>query len=143
VFSVLARRETSLPAALISGYRTFGAATSGVVVAGIVEDTVYVDDNGRYPMSVEDFGKAWSRYREGRHDTLVIHTAGPVDLPTAIQSAVATTVAHLTGPMLGNSFDVNFSALKGRAWGLGRVQTGSRSPSTTGCGCAGRIHPPV
>jgi hypothetical protein len=31
-----------------------------------------------------------------------------VNLPAAIRSAVATTVAHLTGPVLGHSFDSNF-----------------------------------
>jgi uncharacterized protein DUF4872 len=31
-----------------------------------------------------------------------------VDLAAAVRDAVATTCAHLTGPVLGNSFDVNF-----------------------------------
>jgi len=31
-----------------------------------------------------------------------------VDLAGAVRSALATTVAHLTGPVLGHAFDVNF-----------------------------------
>ncbi|MEU8079019.1 DUF4872 domain-containing protein [Catellatospora citrea] len=31
-----------------------------------------------------------------------------MDLPAAVRDALATTAAHLTGPVLGNSFDVNF-----------------------------------
>ena len=32
----------------------------------------------------------------------------PIDLPAAVRSAIGTTVAHLTGPVLGHSFDTNF-----------------------------------
>ncbi|TCO57017.1 BtrH N-terminal domain-containing protein [Actinocrispum wychmicini] len=86
----------------------FGMDPYVVAVAGIDGDTVYVDDSGLYALSVEDFNGAWSAYRKGRHHALVIGEAGQVDLPRAIRSAIEMTVDHLTGPVLGNSFDVNF-----------------------------------
>jgi hypothetical protein len=80
----------------------------GVVVAG---PSYYLDDLAvtPLPLSRADFGAAWAAYRKGRHHRLTVHS-GPstVDLPAAVRSAVAMTVAHLTGPVLGNSFDVNF-----------------------------------
>jgi hypothetical protein len=86
----------------------FGMDPYVVGVAGLVEDTVHIDDNGLYSMPIADFAEAWSAHRKGKHHALVVGSAGPVDLPAAIRSALDTTVAHLTGPVLGNSFDVNF-----------------------------------
>jgi hypothetical protein len=88
----------------------FGTDAHVVAVAGLTEDTVHLDDDGPMPyaMSVQPFGEAWSAYRKGRHHALVVGAAGEVDLAGAIRSALATTVAHLTGPVLGNNFDVNF-----------------------------------
>jgi hypothetical protein len=88
----------------------FGMDPYVVSVAGITGDTVYLDDDGPapYPMPVESFGAAWSAHRKGRHHALVVGAARPVDLAAAVRSALATTVAHLTGPVLGTSFDVNF-----------------------------------
>jgi hypothetical protein len=79
-----------------------------VAVAGIDSDTVYVDDSGFYELSIEDFSAAWSAHKKGRHHALIVGEAGPVDLPTAVRSALKMTAEHLTGPVLGNSFDVNF-----------------------------------
>ncbi|GAA1367741.1 BtrH N-terminal domain-containing protein [Catellatospora chokoriensis] len=69
-------------------------------------------------MPVPDFGTAWAAHRQGRHALLTVEPAAEaapgsrglsgVDLPAAVRDALATTVAHLTGPVLGNSFDVNF-----------------------------------
>ncbi|MEV4318378.1 BtrH N-terminal domain-containing protein [Actinocrispum sp. NPDC049592] len=86
----------------------FGMDPYVIAVAGISGDTVYVDDSGLYEMSTEDFGAAWSGYKKGRHHALIIGEAGSPDLPRAIRSALKMTAGHLTGPVLGNSFDVNF-----------------------------------
>src|SRR2546430_1972254 len=60
-------------------------------------------------MTAEDFASAWARHKKGRHHRIVLDR-GPaaVALPAAIRSAIGTTVAHLTGPVLGHSFDSNF-----------------------------------
>src|SRR6266542_2512372 len=47
-------------------------------------------------------------HKKGRHHRVTVTPGTPVDLPAAIRAAIATTVAHLTGPVLGNNFDVNF-----------------------------------
>jgi hypothetical protein len=77
--------------------------------------TLYVDDLDPAPHALpeESFVRAWSGHAKGRHHRLTIEPAtGPAltaaGLVTAVRSAVDTTVAHLTGPVLGNSFDVNF-----------------------------------
>ncbi|HEU4424745.1 MAG TPA: BtrH N-terminal domain-containing protein [Pilimelia sp.] len=82
-----------------------------VVVAGADGDTLYVDDLAPEPHEIDaaDFGAAWAGHRKGRHHMLTVDTApDAVDLPAAGRDAIATTIAHLTGPVLGNSFDVNF-----------------------------------
>ena len=82
-----------------------------VVVAGIDGDTLYVDDIADRPHAIPSdlFASAWSGNRKARHHMLAIE-AGALptrDLGSAAASAVAVTAAHLTGPVLGNSFDVN------------------------------------
>jgi hypothetical protein len=77
-----------------------------VVVAG---HGLLIDDLVWHSLPEEEFANAWARHRKGRHHrTTVRPPAQTVDLPAAIRSALATTVAHLTGPVLGNSFDANF-----------------------------------
>ncbi|HZM77623.1 MAG TPA: DUF4872 domain-containing protein [Candidatus Limnocylindrales bacterium] len=82
-----------------------------VVVAGADGGALFVDDRDESPHALpeEEFAVAWARHKKGRHHRVTVR--GPetaVDLPAAIRSALATTVAHLTGPVLGNSFDANF-----------------------------------
>jgi hypothetical protein len=82
-----------------------------VAVVGRDGDMLLVDDEGPRPnaIAVDDFLAAWSAHRKGRHHMLVVTgPPGGTDLGAAVRDAVATTVAHLTGPVLGNSFDVNF-----------------------------------
>jgi hypothetical protein len=82
-----------------------------VVVAGAHDGTLLLDDRDPvpHPVAEADFAAAWSRHAKGRHHRVTLDRAGrAVDLPGAIRSAVATTVAHMTGPVLGNNFDVNF-----------------------------------
>jgi hypothetical protein len=86
-----------------------------VVVAGWDGATLYLDDVAVAPRAIDEaaFGAAWSAHRKGRYERLTV-TGGPSGalpsgaLPDAIRAAVATTVAHLTGPVLGNAFDANF-----------------------------------
>jgi hypothetical protein len=79
-----------------------------VLIEGIDADTVSLLDTQLHKLSIEEFSAAWSAYPKGRHHAIVVGESGPVDLQAAIRDALATTVAHLTGPVLGNNFDVNF-----------------------------------
>jgi hypothetical protein len=79
-----------------------------LVVAGRDGDALLVDDRAPRSIEVDAFVAAWSSYRKGRHHRVTVAAPdGPVDLPAAVRAAIATTVAHLTGPVLGNAFDVN------------------------------------
>jgi hypothetical protein len=83
----------------------------GIVVAGERDGVFLVDDEAVAPheLPAEALAAAWSAHRKGRHHRLILHGTPPVaDLGDAVRAAVATTVAHLTGPVLGNAFDVNF-----------------------------------
>jgi Butirosin biosynthesis protein H, N-terminal len=86
----------------------FGADPYTVVIAGHDGDTLYVDDESAVPhaVGVEEFGAAWSAYKKGRHQ-MIVPTASAAGEPD-LDGAIATTAAHLTGPVLGNHFDVNF-----------------------------------
>jgi hypothetical protein len=82
-----------------------------VVVAGRDGDTVYLDDSSVAPLAIPeaDFARAWARHKKGRHHRITLGAGpAPVDLAAAVRSAITTTVAHLTGPVLGHSFDTNF-----------------------------------
>ncbi|SDI88716.1 protein of unknown function [Actinokineospora alba] len=77
-----------------------------VAVIGADDDTVYLDDGcvRPNPLPRRDFDSAWAR----KHRLLTISDAGAFDLPTAIRDAVATTMGHMTGPVLGHAYDANF-----------------------------------
>ena len=83
-----------------------------VVVTGVDGEELLLDDDVITPrrLARTQFAAAWSGLRKGRHHRILVdRPAGRrSDLPAALRAAVATTVAHLTGPVLGNSFDVNF-----------------------------------
>jgi hypothetical protein len=87
-----------------------GLATEpyGIVVAGFEGDVVLVDDSAAVPhrLPVDEFAASWAGHRKGRHHRIVLEAAG-TGKPD-VEGAIATTVAHLTGPVLGNSFDANF-----------------------------------
>src|SRR5262249_51950101 len=72
-------------------------------------DTLLVDDEAPRPheLPAEDFAAAWSAHKKGRHHMLVVGSS-PSNVDVQVRDAVATTVGHLTGPVLGNNFDVNF-----------------------------------
>lgn len=86
----------------------FGNDPYTVVIAGYDGDTLYVDDESVMPHAIgtEEFGEAWSSHKKGRHQMIV--PSGPPSGEPEVAGAIATTCAHLTGPVLGNSFDVNF-----------------------------------
>lgn len=82
-----------------------------VVVAGQSDGLLLIDDEGPVPheLSIDVFADAWTAHRKGRHHAITLVGDGQTsDLSKAIREAISTTVAHLTGPVLGNSFDVNF-----------------------------------
>jgi len=89
----------------------WGPEPHEVAVAGIDGNDVLLDDERVHPhrLPLADFLAAWSAYRKGRHHALVVAGAGvPVDLETAVDDAVSSMCRRLTGPVLGNAFDVNF-----------------------------------
>jgi hypothetical protein len=115
----------------------FGMDPYVVAVAGITGDTVYVEDSGLYELSIAEFGEAWSGHKKGRHHALIVGDAGPVDLPRAIRQALRMTAEHLTGPVLGTSFDVNFGFS-----GMAKLSTQLRDTKTR-TGWARRFGAPI
>jgi len=111
-----------------------------VVVAGRQDGTIYLDDTSIVPLAIPeaDFASAWARHKKGRHHRIVL-TSVPttVDLPAAIRDAIATTTAHLTGPVLGHSFDSNFGFS-----GMAKLATQLRDTRTK-AGWAKRFGSPV
>lgn len=82
-----------------------------VVVVGREGDTYHVEDGAGgarapYEIGREEFGAAWSGHKKGRHQ-MVVTTGKPAGEPD-LDAAIAATVSRLTGPVLGNHFDVNF-----------------------------------
>jgi hypothetical protein len=96
---------------LLPGQASSTAGPHPVVVAGYEGSTVWLDDQASTPTAIAEdrFVASWSAHPKGRHHRLIVgEPTGSVDLPRAIRAAIATTVSHLTGPVLGHSFDVNF-----------------------------------
>jgi hypothetical protein len=80
-----------------------------IVVVGKQGDDYLIDDRDPEPHRIDAvaLGEAWAAHRKGRFALATIEPAVDVDPAAGIRSAIATTHAHLTGPVLGNSFDVN------------------------------------
>ncbi|MEV6579859.1 BtrH N-terminal domain-containing protein [Streptomyces sp. NPDC051582] len=85
-----------------------GADPYTVVIAGYDGDDLLIEDGAETPYRIdrEEFGAAWTAHRKGRHQ-LVVPT-GPAEDEPDVEGAIAATVTRLTGPVLGNQFDVNF-----------------------------------
>ncbi|MDP4510992.1 BtrH N-terminal domain-containing protein [Nonomuraea turcica] len=77
-----------------------------VVVTGISGDTVHVYDDEPGELPLADFMAAWSAIKKSKHH--LIEVTGPAIGAPDVTGAIRDTVAKLTGPVLGNSFDVNF-----------------------------------
>ncbi|MGW6448943.1 DUF4872 domain-containing protein [Lentzea sp. NPDC055074] len=73
-----------------------------VGVLGVDDDSVTVHDRGTRVQPVSEFVRSWGL---GRHEMISIgERRGYPD----VAGAVRMTCEHLTGPVLGNKFDVNF-----------------------------------
>ncbi|MCY0919149.1 DUF4872 domain-containing protein [Streptomyces sp. H27-G5] len=85
-----------------------GADPYTVVIAGYDGDDLLIEDGAEAPHRIdrEEFGAAWTAHRKGRHQLIV--PTGPPEGEPDVDGAIAATVTHLTGPVLGNQFDVNF-----------------------------------
>ncbi|MEU8778712.1 BtrH N-terminal domain-containing protein [Streptomyces sp. NPDC048606] len=79
-----------------------------VVIAGYDGEDLLIEDGAQTPHRIdrEEFGAAWTAHRKGRHQLIV--PTGPAEGEPDVAAALAGTVTHLTGPVLGNKFDVNF-----------------------------------
>lgn len=81
-----------------------------IVIAGRDGGDYLVDDGTPRPLRItpDQLGVAWAAHRKGRFGVTTLQPiVAPVDLADAIRSSIDTTLRHLTGPVLGNSFDVN------------------------------------
>ncbi|MEV7420787.1 BtrH N-terminal domain-containing protein [Streptomyces sp. NPDC089919] len=114
-----------------------GTDAHTVVIAGYDGDDLLVEDGAPTPYRIdrEEFGAAWTAHRKGRHQLIV--PTGPAEGEPDVAGAVAATVRHLTGPVLGNDFDENFgftgmaklaAQLRDRDGGTGWEQRFGRSP---------------
>ncbi|WP_411103222.1 BtrH N-terminal domain-containing protein [Streptomyces sp. cmx-4-9] len=85
-----------------------GADPHTVVIAGYDGDDLLIEDGEPTPYRIdrEEFGAAWTAHRKGRHQLIV--PTGPAEGEPDVAGAVASTVTHFTGAVLGNQFDVNF-----------------------------------
>lgn len=80
-----------------------------IVVAGRANGTYLIDDVDSNPhaLDAQQLGTAWAAHRKGRLAiTTVVPPTGSID-GNAIRAALRTTAGHLTGPVLGNTFDIN------------------------------------
>ncbi|GAA2874546.1 BtrH N-terminal domain-containing protein [Nonomuraea rubra] len=77
-----------------------------VAVTGLSGDTVRVRDDGPGELPLAGFMAAWSAIPKARH--LLIEVTGPAGGEPDVRGAIKDTAAKLTGPVLGNNFDVNF-----------------------------------
>jgi hypothetical protein len=69
--------------------------------------TVLDPPRGERQLDLDAFVAAWGSHRQGRFRRATVTDVSDVDLDAAARDAIAVTAAHLTGPVLGNSFDVN------------------------------------
>ncbi|WP_433267409.1 BtrH N-terminal domain-containing protein [Actinosynnema sp. CS-041913] len=84
----------------------WGPEAYPVGVLGIDGTEVVLDDECVHPnrLPLNDFLAAWSADKKVKHELITVGGGYEPD----VDGAIATTRAHLTGPVLGNNFDVNF-----------------------------------
>nr|WP_062338313.1 BtrH N-terminal domain-containing protein [Herbidospora sakaeratensis] len=96
-----------------------------VAVIGRDGDDLLIDDECVTPLRLPmtDFAAAWGP--GGRRPCQILTVAGPPEGAPDVQDALTTTAAHLTGPVLGHAFDVNFglSGMRRLAAQLGDLTT--------------------
>ncbi|MFI7704198.1 BtrH N-terminal domain-containing protein [Nonomuraea sp. NPDC049480] len=78
-----------------------------VAVTGVSGDTVHVYDDEPGELPLADFMAAWSALKKDKHQLIEVTGAAGAGEPD-VTGAIRDTVAKLTGPVLGNNFDVNF-----------------------------------
>jgi hypothetical protein len=79
-----------------------------LLVTGYTSDCFVVLDREEHPLEQGELAEAWAAHRKGRFAVTTLTDAGSPDIAAAADRAIATTHAHLTGPVLGHAFDVNF-----------------------------------
>ncbi|MGN9837044.1 BtrH N-terminal domain-containing protein [Nonomuraea sp. H19] len=77
-----------------------------VAVTRIAGDTVHVHDDQPGELPLAGFLAAWSALKKAKHQ--LIEVTGAAAGPPDVAGAIRDTAAKLTGPVLGNAFDVNF-----------------------------------
>ncbi|MEV4172764.1 BtrH N-terminal domain-containing protein [Nonomuraea sp. NPDC049709] len=77
-----------------------------VAVLGIDGEVVHVQDDQPGELPFSEFMAAWSALKKSKHQ--LIEITGTASRPPEVAEAIRDTAAKLTGPVLGNSFDVNF-----------------------------------
>jgi len=99
-----------------AGSEMEGADPYPVVVTARRGDEYLVDDAAPAPHVVpaDDLLAAWAGHRKGRFAMAALDSAAvaavaadPSAVAAGVRRAIRMTVAHLTGPVLGNTFDVN------------------------------------
>ena len=65
-------------------------------------------DRDQHRIGQSELGAAWAAHRQGRFAVTTLTVTEPPSIEDAVDRAIATTYAHLTGPVLGHAFDVNF-----------------------------------
>ena len=101
-----------------------------IVVAGRHDEHYLVDDGASEPLrlNASELAQAWAGHRKGRFSMQrLVPPTGQVDLARACSRAVETTVAHLTGPVLGNAFDANMGLA-----GMAKLAAELRATNRTG-----------
>ncbi|MGN9847364.1 DUF4872 domain-containing protein [Nonomuraea sp. H19] len=77
-----------------------------VAVLGVEDQIVHVHDDRPGEMPLTDFMAAWSALKKSKHQ--LIEVTGTSTGSPRVAEAIQDTAAKLTGPVLNNSFDVNF-----------------------------------
>ena len=96
-----------------------------LLLTGRDGDELLVLDRDEERIGPEELGVAWTAHRKGRLAVTTLAEGARVDVPAAATRAIATTYAHLTGPVLGHAFDVNFGLS-----GIARLRDDLADPST-------------
>ncbi|MGZ5403604.1 MAG: BtrH N-terminal domain-containing protein, partial [Nocardioides sp.] len=83
-----------------------------VLLTGHDGSDLIVLDEDEHRIGQDALGAAWAAHRQGRFAVTTLPETLPENVPPDVQAAarraIATTHAHLTGPVLGHAFDVNF-----------------------------------
>lgn len=91
-----------------------------IVVAGRHEGEYLVDDCGESVerITAAALAEAWALHKKGKFavQTVQVPEDGAKGITDALKAALRTTSAHMTGPVLGNSFDVNFGLSGIQKW---------------------------